>query len=160
MDQNGVIGRGGQLPWRLSADLKHFKQLTMGHALVMGRRTYESIGRALPGRVSIVITRSPTNLQRAERVLVAESLELAVDLVSTTKMNQEEVFVIGGADIYRLALPMARRLHITRVLAAVDGDVYFPVVSWDEWKLLQESLHTADAQNEYDYSFQLFERSY
>ena len=155
--ENGVIGRGGQLPWHLSSDLQRFKRLTMGHCLVMGRRTYASIGRPLPGRVSIVISRDPTRVPHREAVLAADSLDLALDLARTTDMSHDEAFVIGGAEIYRLALPRADRMYVTRVLANVEGDTLFPDVDWSEWRLVEETRRDAGEKDDYDYLAQVYE---
>jgi dihydrofolate reductase len=153
MSTNRVIGRAGELPWRLSADLRRFKRLTMGHAIIMGRRTFESIGRALPGRRSIVVSR-----QRgfsADGVQVATSPEEALRMVG----EDSEVFFIGGAEIYRQALPLAGRLYLTRVNANVPGDTYFPPLDLSNWRLVEASHHAADDKNEFDHSFLVFERS-
>src|ERR1700742_580843 len=117
--ENGVIGRDGQLPWRLSADLQRFKRLTMGHTMIMGRRTWESIGRPLPGRRTIVVTRQ-TNYSVAEGVQTAASLDDALAIAETT--GEREVFVVGGAELYNEALPQAGRLFFTEVAADVEGD--------------------------------------
>lgn len=128
--QNRVIGNQGQLPWHLSEDLKRFKRITMGHPVVMGRKTHESIGRPLPGRQNIVISRQPG--YRADGCDVVGSLAAALAAID----GAEEVFCIGGAEVYREALPMADRLYFTRVLEDSEGDVKFP--KWDEtlWKLV------------------------
>src|SRR5690349_5756939 len=120
MTPNRVIGRDGTLPWRLSADLQRFKRITMGHPIIMGRKTFESIGRVLPGRTTIVVSRrkdySPTG------ALLAESLPAAIDLAGTS----DEAFIVGGSEIYRAALPLVQRLYITMVQADIQGDTYFP----------------------------------
>ena len=157
--ENGVIGSQGDLPWRLSADLRRFKRLTMGHAMIMGRKTYDSIGRPLPGRVSIVLTkRREGGGQRSEDVLVAGSLEEATKLVATTEMDQEEAFVTGGGEIYRLALPEADRIYLTRVHTQVDGDATFPDVDWNAWRLIESEKHAADEKNEFDCTFEVWQR--
>lgn len=151
MTDRRVIGRGGRLPWHLPADLRRFKQLTMGHHLVMGRKTYESIGRPLPGRTSIVLTRQ-ANYQPAGALVAAgldEALELAPD---------DDVFIIGGAEVYRMALPRADRLLVTRVEADVEGDTFFPEFSAASWKLQCVERHEADARNPLSYSFETYER--
>ena len=153
MAQNQVIGRGGSLPWRLSADLKRFKTLTMGHSLAMGRKTFESIGRALPGRTSIVITRQADYCARPG-VLVAPSLNSAIELAA----DDTELFVIGGGEIYRLAVPLAERMYVTLVDAEVAGDTFFPEVNLTEWRLVEQSHHAADEKNEYPHRFCIYER--
>lgn len=151
-DEQLVIGRGAELPWRLSADLKRFKSLTMGHTLVMGRKTYESIGRPLPGRVSIVLTRQRD--WSAPGVSVVHSLDDALRLASA----DSEVFVIGGADVFRAAWERADRLYLTRVLATTTGDVRLD--PWDEsaWRLVSREAIPADEKNEYPSAFERYER--
>lgn len=126
--RNGVIGRDGALPWTPTGDLQHFKRATMGHTLVMGRRTYDSIGRPLPGRTSIVITRS-TNWHVAG-VTTARSLEDALRLAS----SGDEVFVVGGGQVYAQAMPLADRLLITEVDQAPEGDTWFPQIDPTRWR--------------------------
>ncbi len=150
--ENGVIGRDGDLPWRLPLDLQWFKRLTTGHAIIMGRKTFESIGKPLPKRRTIVVSRNTE--YRSAGVDVAGSLEAALALVS----DEAEVFIVGGAAIYREALPLANRLYLTRVHATVEGDVTFP--TWDptQWRLVWEERHSADAQHPYDFTFQQLDR--
>lgn len=154
VSDNGIIGRGEELPWRLSADLKRFKSLTMGHHIVMGRKTFASIGRPLPGRTLVVISRQPHFL--AESVQTATSLEAAIEIARAA--GDSEVFVIGGGEIYRQAIDIVERMYLTRVHAAIEGDVYFPPVIFDDWQLVAESQHDADEKNEYDTTFQIFNR--
>ena len=156
--ENGVIGREGELPWHIAADLRRFKRLTMGHAIVMGRKTWESIGRALPGRTSIIITRSTDYDPGTPQALVAQSLDEALTHASQADCEQDQIFIIGGAAIYADALPRAERLYLTRVHANVDGDVSFPSIDWGRWELREQSRHTADALNDYDYTFEMYER--
>jgi dihydrofolate reductase len=131
---NGVIGRDNRLPWRLPADLRRFKELTMGHALVMGRRTYESIGRPLPGRVTVVLTRDPA-FMAPPGALAARSLEEALAAAAAATPGAGEVFVAGGAEVYAQALPRADRLYLTRVEAEVEGDARFPDLDPARWRL-------------------------
>ena len=152
ISENHVIGREGQLPWHLSADLKRFKQLTMGHHIVMGRKTYDSIGRQLPGRISVVLTRQSE--WTVEGVLTACDLPTALKLAG----DDEEVFVIGGSQIYQLALPLVDRLYVTQVHATVDGDTYFPAITDDQWQLQQTDSFAADEKNDHDYSFLVYSR--
>ncbi len=156
--ENHVIGRQGDLPWRLSADLRRFKRLTMGHCLMMGRKTYESIGRPLPGRVSIVLTKGAADQQSEGPLLYAPSLDEACKLVSSTAMTHEEAFVTGGGEVYRLAFPHADRLLLTRVHTTIEGDATFPEFSQDDWRLVESERHSADDKNEFDYSFETWER--
>jgi dihydrofolate reductase len=152
--ENNVIGRAGGLPWHLSADLKRFKQLTMGHPMLMGRRTFESLGRVLPGRTSIVVSRQ-AGLALPAGVLLANRLDAALALVAA----EEEAFVIGGAELYATALPQAERLYLTRVHAQVEGDTYFPAVDWSQWHCVAEEAHTADEKNAFDFTFFTYERT-
>ncbi len=150
--RNGVIGRGGGLPWRLSGDLQRFKAATLGHPVIMGRKTWESIGRPLPGRLKIVVTRHPDQGQGADRV--AGSLDDALRAAG----GAEEVFVIGGAELYRAALPRADRLQLTRVLAEVEGDTRFPTFDPAAWSLVAEMDFPADERNEWPCRVEIFER--
>ena len=155
--ENGTIGKDNALPWHLPEDLRYFKRVTMGKPIVMGRKTYESIGRPLPGRTNIVITRAPD--WSAEGVRVAHSLDealsLAGDIASLDGVN--ELMVIGGAQIYKTALPMADRLYLTQVHAVVEGDTYLPEIDWSGWKEVSRERHEASDANPYDYSFIVFE---
>ena len=155
---NGVIGRDNSLPWHLPEDLRYFRRITMGKPIVMGRRTFESIGRALPGRTNIVISR---NGQFAPPdVLLVASLEEALSLAGRLADEQgaEEVVVIGGAQIYDLALPRADRLYITRVHAPVEGDAVLPPVDWTQWAKTSCERHPATGDNPYDFSFEVYDR--
>ena len=153
--ENGVIGRQGALPWRLPADLQRFKSLTMGRAIIMGRKTWESIGRQLPGRRMIVVSRH-AGYETLPGVKVASDVPSAIQAAATH--DNEQAFIIGGAEIYRLALPLADRLLLTRVHATVEGDAQFPPIDWTHWRLQRSERHAADAQNEFDYSFDDYER--
>jgi dihydrofolate reductase len=154
--ENGVIGRGGQLPWRLSADLQRFKRLTMGHTIVMGRRTWESIGRPLPGRRTVVVSRQPNYRVDETAVAVASNVEHAIQIAEES--HDDEGFIIGGAELYRAALPQADRLYYTRVATVTDGDTFFPEVDWSEWKPIESSSHNADEKNEFASTFEVYER--
>jgi dihydrofolate reductase len=153
VSDNGVIGRDDDLPWRLSADLVRFKRLTMGHHLIIGRRTFESIGRALPGRHMIVVTRNPS-WPAPPGVEVATSLDQALALAAA----DPEVFVGGGAAIYQLALPRADRLYLTRVHATVAGDTFFPALDLADWRLVETEDHGADDRNQHPFTFERWER--
>jgi len=150
--ENGVIGRAGALPWRLSEDLKRFKRLTVGHPVVMGRKTWESLGRALPGRRNLVVSRSPGYAAAGAEVF--SSLDEALAACA----GEGEVFVIGGAALYAEALPRADRLYLTRVHAAVEGDVTFPEIDPADWTLISEESHEADARHDHAFSFRVYER--
>jgi len=153
MTRSGVIGRGGQLPWKLSTDLKRFKSLTMGHHLIMGRKTFESLGRVLPGRTSVVITRKEGNALPAG-VCIAHSLAEAIE----RSAEDSEPFVIGGGQIFAEASSRANRLYVTWVETEVAGDVHFPAVDWGHWREMQAERHAADEKNEYDTTFCIYDR--
>jgi dihydrofolate reductase len=156
--ENNVIGRDGDLPWHLSADLRRFKRLTMGHVMLMGRKTWESIGRPLPGRTSIVISRQADYQTGFDEVPVAVNLDEALARTRQVAAETAEVFVIGGARIYEMILPRVDRLLLTRVHAEVQGDVFFPPVNWEAWHLVEEEQHPADEQNDFSHTHQVFER--
>jgi dihydrofolate reductase len=153
--ENCIIGRGGKLPWHLSDDLRRFKRLTMGHTIVMGRRTWESIGRPLPGRRTVVVSRQPQ--YRIEGIEVAASLDEALRIADAA--DDDEVFIVGGAELYREALSRADRFHLTRVHAAVTGDANFPDVDWRQWRLVESEEHRSDDRNDFRHSFETYERS-
>ena len=157
--ENGTIGRDNQLPWHLPGDLAYFKRVTLGKPIVMGRKTFDSIGRPLPGRPNLVVTRQPD--WRADGVTVCNSLEQALALAAAMPEAQAagEVMVIGGAELYRQALPAASRLYLTRVHAPVEGDAFFPAFDPDEWKTESEMRHAAEGSNPYDYSFIVLART-
>jgi dihydrofolate reductase len=158
MASNGVIGRQNKLPWHLPNDLKYFKRLTSGKTVIMGRKTYESIGRPLPNRINIVITRAKDF--HAEGIKVVNSLPAALELAAAETLisGAEEVIVIGGAEIYKLCLPLAERLYVTLVHADVDGDARFP--EWDRqaYQEIGREDFSADGPNPYDYSFVVFDK--
>jgi dihydrofolate reductase len=151
--ENGVIGADGNLPWRLSDDLRHFKAVTMGKPVVMGRKTWDSIGRPLPGRQNIVITRQAAF--EAPGCDVVASTEEAVAVAG----DAGEIMVIGGSQVYAAFLPAADRVYLTRVHAAVDGDAHFPSLDEEAWRLVSDEEHAADDRNEYDFSFRVYERT-
>lgn len=159
VSENGVIGRDGDLPWHLSADLRRFKRLTMGHVMLMGRKTWESIGRPLPGRTSIVISRQADYSTGFDEVSVATNLDEAIALAQDSPSDASEVFVIGGAGIYELTFSRADRLLLTRVHAEVVGDVRFPEVDWSAWSLIEEESVAAEEKNDFAHTYQVFERA-
>ncbi|MCS6967748.1 MAG: dihydrofolate reductase [Cytophagales bacterium] len=145
---NGVIGNQGKLPWHLPADMEHFKRLTMGHHILMGRKTYHSIGRPLPGRISLVLSRDGTLVLPKAKVFTG--IEDAI--MEAQRNGENELFVIGGAEVFRLALPYLHRIYLTQVHASPPGDVYMP--SWGEdWTELQREERPADEKNIYPYTF-------
>lgn len=153
--ENGVIGRAGQLPWHLPDDLKRFKALTMGKPMLMGRRTFESIGRPLPGRTSLVLTQSAT-WDAPPGVLIVRSLDEA--LAAARRLGSAQLTVIGGAEVFRLALPLAQRIDLTRVHAQSSGDVYFPPLDLREWRETERIAHPADARHAHAMTFSVLER--
>ncbi len=152
MAESRVIGRNGDLPWRLSSDLRRFKELTMGHCLLMGRKTMDSIGKALPGRQTIVLSRS--GYQSDAPVQVAAGLDQVDALVEPGR----RVMVVGGAQIYALAMPRCSEMFITRVQAEVDGDTFFPEIPADEWQLDQSEPIPAGPRDDYPTEFQRWTR--
>jgi dihydrofolate reductase len=153
MTRRGVIGQGGRLPWWLPSDLKRFKALTMGHCLIMGRKTYQSLGRPLPGRTSIVVTRQAA-FRRPAEVLTALSLDAALHLAA----HDDRPFVIGGGEIFAQAMDRVERMHVTWVEGDVEGDTFFPVWRLEDWRLVEEKRHPADSKNQYDYTFCTYNR--
>ncbi|MBE3570865.1 MAG: dihydrofolate reductase [Bacillales bacterium] len=153
MDENGVIGKDNRLPWRLPEDLKFFKRTTMGHVIVMGRKTFESIGKPLPGRINVVLTKN--RRFRADECMIVHSPE---EVLAMNK-QYDEMFIIGGAEIFRIFLPHAERLYRTKIHHHFDGDAYFPELDWSEWQLMETTKGIKNEQNPYDYEFQLFIRS-
>lgn len=149
--ESGVIGRGGMLPWHLPADLAHFKRLTMGHPIIMGRVTHESIGKALPGRRNIIITSASG--YKAEDCEVVASLDGALALVK----GEEEVFIIGGASVYEQAKPKANRIYLTQIHAKVDGDRFFKY-NPEEWKVISKESHQPGNKNLYGHDFLVLTR--
>ena len=150
--ENGVIGRGGTLPWHLPDDLRRFKSLTMGRPVLMGRRTFASIGRALPGRRNLVATSKPQSLP--------PTVEAVADVRAAIASCAEarELCVIGGAEIYRQALPLTTHLELTLVHARIDGDVYFPAFDAAEWREIERTDHPIDERHTYAMTYQTLER--
>ncbi|MBI2623970.1 dihydrofolate reductase [Candidatus Parcubacteria bacterium] len=158
MDENRVIGRRGEIPWRLRADLKRFKVITQGHPVIVGRKTHEAIlerlGKPLPNRRTIVLTQN-TGYSVPEGCEVAPSWEEALALVR----DEREIFVIGGEEIYRLALPSAHRIFLTKVQTKIpDGDAFFPEFNWEEWERCTSGPYERDEKNNYPYQFFVLNR--
>ena len=151
--ENGVIGRNNALPWRQSSDLKRFKALTLGKPVVMGRKTYQSIGKPLPGRTNIVVTRDPKFA--ADGVLVARSVETALALAREDALQRgaDEIMVIGGTEIFAQTMPLADRLEITEVHAKPAGDVFFPPIDRKHWRETARSRHPAGPKDEAAFSY-------
>jgi dihydrofolate reductase len=154
-DEANVIGKDNQLPWHLPNDLKYFKNLTWGMPILMGRKTFESIGKPLPGRKSIVITRSKD--WQWEGVEVVHSVEEAID--KAKEHDVKEIFVIGGAEIFHTSFAQAHRIYLTRIHHRFDGDVYFPQVDEKGWQLVKSHKSSKDEKNLYDHTFQVWERN-
>lgn len=152
--KNGVIGKDNATPWYLPAELARFKQFTMGHPIIMGRKTHQSIGRALPGRTNIVITRNKDF--KAEGCEVVGSLEKATEKAKKAE-GAEEIFIIGGEQIYKQAMPLLDRIYLTKVDVEVDGDKFFHFDP-KEWKQVSSQKHSADEKNKYDFEFTVLER--
>jgi len=156
--QNRVVGINNTLPWHLPEDLKYFKRTTSGKAIIMGRKTYDSIGRPLPNRTNIVISRN-SDFQ-ADGVRVVASLEAAIELAKEVNFinDVKEVMIIGGASIYEAALPIADRLYLTHVHAEIEGDAYFPEVNFKQWLEVSREDYQASDKNPYDYSFVVYDK--
>lgn len=150
--RNGVIGRGDTLPWKLRSDLKRFKQMTLGNCLLMGRKTYESIGRPLPGRQTIVLSRQ----DREKRPAPFYVGELA-DVPQCVEQGRK-VMVVGGAEVYRAAIDFCSTIWLTRVLADVEGDTFFPELDWSQWKLLSNTAFAAGPHDQWPTEFQIWTR--
>ena len=152
MARNRVIGRDNRIPWHLPHDLKRFKALTMGHHIVMGRRTWDSINRLLPGRTTVIITRNPAF--EVPGAKIARSIEDALRACA----DDPEIFVIGGEQIFRAALPYAQRLYLSAIDADVEGDTYMPEIDMREWQLTHEEVHPQEDANALPWRFQIFDR--
>jgi dihydrofolate reductase len=150
LGRNGVIGAGGTMPWHLPADLKHFRRLTRGHVVVMGRKTFESIGGALKGRTNLVLTRALTFSAAGCEVLHA---------IEPILQEERPVFIIGGAELYREFLPHADRLYLTRIDAEFAGDTFFPAFDSAQWRLVAAEPREQDEKNPYDLVFETYERA-
>ena len=150
---NGVIGRGGELPWHLSDDLKRFKQLTLGKPIVLGRKTFESIGRALPGRQNIVLTKQSEFV--ADDCDVVSSVDAAIAMAG----DAGEIMVIGGSEIYTLFLPLAERIYMTRVHTDIEGDARFPELDDDQWQEIGHENHCAGESNNYAFTMSVLKRT-
>lgn len=152
--ENNVIGKNNKLPWHLKDDLQNFKKLTMGHHILMGRKTFESIGKALPGRMSLVISSEARPVQ--ENVLWFNSIFRAIK--HAERSGESELFIIGGEKIYKYALSLVDRIYLTEVKSSVEGDVYFPQLSLKNWKKVSEQDFTKNAENDFDFSVQILDR--
>ena len=149
--EGNIIGKNNKMPWKLSADLKRFRAITTGHTVVMGRKTYESIGKPLPNRKNVVLTSIPESIIDC---ITADSLKDAVAISG----NETEIFIIGGESVYKQTLHCADKLYITEVHAKLDGDAKFPEIDYSEWVETSREDHKADEKNQYDYTFINYER--
>lgn len=152
MDEQGVIGKDNKLPWHLPNDLKHVKNTTIGNSILLGRKNYESIGKPLPGRRNIILTRDKH--YKAEGCEVIHSWEDLFFLCS----GEEEVFIFGGSEIYKLYLPYVTTIYLTRIYEIFEGDVYFPTLNWSEWQEVSSEKGIQDKKNIYPHAFQVFKR--
>jgi dihydrofolate reductase len=152
--RNGVIGRNNRLPWKLSSDLKFFKKLTTGHAVIMGRKTFESIGKPLPDRTNLVLSRSESF--HVPGVMVFRNLDEAI--IACRNAGESEAFVIGGAEIFKQTLEIADRIYFTRVEAEVEGDVFFPPLNTGDWEEISCERQEADDRNQYAFTLSVFQR--
>lgn len=154
ISENRALGKDNQLLWRLPNDMKHFKKVTLGHPMVMGRKTFESIGKPLPGRTSIIISRQ-SDYPVPEGCLLAASLEEALQAALAL---DEQVMVVGGGQIYEQALPLAEVIYLTLVHETFDGDTFFPELSANDWEVAEQEEHEADDRHPYPYTFFTFRR--
>ena len=152
--KNNVIGKDNDIPWYLPADLKYLKKTTLNHHIIMGRNCYESIGKPLPKRTNVVLTRNPFFI--VSNCYVTHSIEEALELAKDN--GEEEAFIIGGAQIYGQSMDLWDKLYLTEVDLEVEGDVILPEINFDEWELISEEKHQADEKNEHDYTFKVFQR--
>ena len=151
--ENNAIGKGNQMPWHLPNDFKYFKAKTMDHSIIMGRKTFESIGKPLPGRRNIIISRQPT--------LNIEDVDVANSLQDVNKYcrDEREIFIIGGAEIFNQAMPMADEILLTRVHTNIEGaDAFFPELLESDWELISQEKHNKDDKHQYDYTFEVYKR--
>ena len=153
MTREGVIGRGNAMPWHLPDDLKRFKALTMGKPMLMGRKTFDSIGKPLPGRTSLVMTRDAR--WHADGVVVVQSMDEAIARAG----DVPEISVVGGAEIFRLALPDAQRIHLTTIHASIPGDTFFPTLEMSDWRETERTEHPTDPRHAFAMTFSTLERN-
>ncbi len=153
-DENRVIGKNNALIWHLPADLQRFKTLTTGHVIIMGRKTYESIGRPLPNRTTIAITRQETF--NPEGILVSHSLEEAI--LKAKSISREDIYIVGGAEIYQMSLAVADQILVTQLHDIFDGDTYFPEIPLDTWEIVTREKGITDEKNKFQYSFLTYQK--
>ena len=154
MNSEGLIGDENKIPWHLPADLKYFKKLTVGHHILMGRKCFDSIGKSLPGRKNIIVTKNPNFI--VSDCIIVNSIEKGI--LTAKENNEQELFIIGGGEIYRQSLHLVSKLYLTMVAFNGTGGVFFPQINFNEWTLISENKHTSDDKNNYDYSFLIYKR--
>jgi dihydrofolate reductase len=154
LDQAGGIGKDGQIPWRLSSDLKWFKRITMGHALIMGRKTFESIASPLPGRINLLLSKQEDF--QPQGIHVFQSLGEALSFARG--QGEQEVFIIGGGEVFQQSIDLAERLYLTRVHAEFDCDVFFPEFDLDEWRVIEEEIYPSGEKDQVPFTFQILEK--
>ncbi len=154
--QNDVIGNDNKLPWHLPADMKYFKTVTTGHCIIMGRKTFEALGKPLPNRTNIIITRQEDF--SAQGCVVVNDIKHAIDYAKST--GDTECFIIGGGDVFVQSLIWAERIYLTRIAHKFEGDTFFTKPDSDDWELVKEERHTPDEKNKFSYSFQVYDRNY
>jgi len=152
--KNNVIGKDNDIPWYLPADLKYFKKITTGHHIIMGRKCFQSIGKPLPKRTNVIITQNPFFL--VSNCYIANSVEESLQIAHDN--GEEEAMIIGGGQIYELTKNLWDRMYITEVDAEIEGDIYFPKMNMDHWKISSKKDHSKDEKNEFDFSFLVFEK--
>jgi dihydrofolate reductase len=150
--KNNIIGKDNKLIWHLPADLKHFKSITSGHYVIMGRKVYESIGKPLPNRTNIVITRQKN--YRAEGCIIVDSIDASLILIT----ENSEAFIIGGGEIYQQTIDLVQKIYLTRIDEYFEGDTFFPEIDLAKWNIISEEKYLADEKNKYQYSFLIYER--
>ncbi|BDS13690.1 dihydrofolate reductase [Aureispira anguillae] len=155
MGNHNEIGKGNDIPWYLPADLKYFKKITSGHPIIMGRKCFESIGKPLPNRTNIIVSRNPEF--HIDGCILVHSIGAA--LAVAQDKGAEEAFIIGGGEIYKKGLPLSTRLYLTTIdITVKDADVFFPKINMDHWNVISQEAHQKDAKNPYDYTFKVLER--
>lgn len=155
VSNNNVLGRDNQIIWQIPADLQYFKSITQGHVVIMGRKTFESLEKPLSNRTNIVVTRQHD--YAGEGIIIAHSVQEAIK--KARNFNEEEIFIIGGGEIYRQCLPFTDRIYLTKIHAVYAGDTYFPEFDEDEWKVIKEEHHEADQKNKHPYTFLVYQRN-
>lgn len=156
MSKNRVIGKNNRLPWHLPEDLKHFKALTMGHPIIMGRKTYESIGKVLPGRTNIIVTRQKNYV--IPSAIVVDSIQSAFAAGLEENSAKNEAFVIGGEEIFHQALTFSRRIYLTEIQKTFDGDTFFPELNSQEWREAERTIHFSEGTEQLEYHLVILDR--